>query len=109
MQRQERQESGVEEEFVMHNFDCAHFIINLHALHNMHFVRRFLPRPLTTPQPWIAESDRKTSHDQMAARLRTDRAKWKAKNKENRQKRAAEKSQIQDNTLFTTAAKRQQL
>lgn len=66
-QRQERQESSIEESFIEHK-DVNHYIINLTALHNAHLVRYSLPRDLTKPIPLHA--DREVQHHQYAKQLR---------------------------------------
>jgi hypothetical protein len=67
--------------------DDAHFVVNLHALHNAIFIQKYLPRHLTAPKPLHA--DRQAWHHKIAALLRisqTDkRARSAAKAKATRQ------------------------
>jgi hypothetical protein len=109
MQRQEHQESGIEEAFIIHKLSCTHYIVNLHALHNTHLVQQFLPCSLSALLPWIGECDCRAKHDQLAARLRVKMGEQKAKNNENRRKQAAENLRIQGGTSAVTMAKRQQV
>ncbi|KAJ4464605.1 hypothetical protein C8R41DRAFT_872068 [Lentinula lateritia] len=93
IQRQERQDSGVSMKSIEHN-DDRHFIINMHALHNAHLLRRFLPRYLTVPRP--LHSDRKKWHGELAKTLVVTQAEKRAetnrKAAETRAKNAATKN-----------------
>ncbi|KAF8513305.1 hypothetical protein JB92DRAFT_2830448 [Gautieria morchelliformis] len=53
---------------VLVHADDAHFIINLHALHNASILREILPRHLTAPTPLHVDS--KAFHYEMATKLR---------------------------------------
>lgn len=65
--KQERCETDQDEYFLEHKSDDR-FVVNLHAFHNAHLVRRALPRELTAPTPLFA--DRCVQHDEMAKCLR---------------------------------------
>ncbi|EDR04224.1 uncharacterized protein LACBIDRAFT_148809, partial [Laccaria bicolor S238N-H82] len=67
MQLQERQESGVEIQVIEHT-ELDRFIINTHALHNSHLLRKTLPRGLIQPIPY--STNRREMHDKLAASLR---------------------------------------
>ncbi|KAJ7659002.1 hypothetical protein B0H17DRAFT_1163196 [Mycena rosella] len=64
------------------------FILNMHALHNAHFLREVLPRVLTAPISYL--QDRVASHHRFAAQLRetgpAKRAETQAKTKATRAK-----------------------
>ncbi|KAL6309761.1 hypothetical protein BKA93DRAFT_746070 [Sparassis latifolia] len=66
--KQERQDSGLTEQFIEHKED-DHFIINTHSLHNPHLLRQLLPRHLTAPIALFKE--RQCKHAELAAQLRT--------------------------------------
>ncbi|EIN03271.1 hypothetical protein PUNSTDRAFT_78462 [Punctularia strigosozonata HHB-11173 SS5] len=58
--KQERQESGITERFIEHNEQEQSYVINTHAFHNAHLLRRCLPRSLWEPAPYF--EDRKAHH-----------------------------------------------
>ncbi|THU84060.1 hypothetical protein K435DRAFT_807007 [Dendrothele bispora CBS 962.96] len=72
--KQERQESGVIENFIEHTSDDR-FLINLNAFHNAHLVRQVLPCELTKPIPIFA--DRRSEHNKIAQDLRRNLGKQK--------------------------------
>ncbi|KAL6301292.1 hypothetical protein BKA93DRAFT_819090 [Sparassis latifolia] len=80
---QERELTGRVACTIFHN-DDNHFVINTHALHNSHLLRRCLPRTLTAPQALV--DDRVKWHAELATVLRVDRDK---KRSETRAKAAA--------------------
>lgn len=47
--------------------DDAHFIINLHALHNVALIQKYLPWHLTAQKP--LHTDREAWHHEIAAKL----------------------------------------
>ncbi|EIN07387.1 hypothetical protein PUNSTDRAFT_71288, partial [Punctularia strigosozonata HHB-11173 SS5] len=63
--KQERKESDIIEHFVQHNEAEQSYIINAHAFHNAHLLRRCLPRALWEP---ILHYEDRTSHHYAAAR-----------------------------------------
>ncbi|KAJ3803834.1 hypothetical protein F5876DRAFT_54069, partial [Lentinula aff. lateritia] len=92
-QKQERQQSNITFKTIQH-VDDQKFIINTHALHNAHHLRRFLPRYLTVPCPLYP--DRKQWHRELAGKLVVTqvekRAKTNRKAAETRAKNAAAKN-----------------
>ena len=64
---QERQATNRTVQMIDHS-DDAHFVVNLHALHNATLIRKYLPRYLTAPKPLYA--DRQARHHEIAATLR---------------------------------------
>jgi hypothetical protein len=84
---QERTVTTISEAIIEHQ-DIPKFIINTHAFHNAHLLRKVLPRDLTRPLPLLEGEERQKFHFEMADRLRevTDR-----KRKEHNEKAAAKK------------------
>ena len=82
---QERKETGQSEAYIEHIQDPGSnnsFVINLHALHNTHLIRRHLPRQLTAPIPLHSSPEaRELEHNKLASQLRTqeEAAKKRAK------------------------------
>ena len=64
---QERVESALFETHIEHQ-PVERFVINTHAFHNAHLLRKTLPRDLVVPIPLL--QDRKTKHYELAQRLR---------------------------------------
>lgn len=59
--------------------DDAHFVINLHALHNAILMWKYLPQHLTAPKP--SHADYQARHHKIAALLHiseTNRGAWSA-------------------------------
>ncbi|KAJ3565255.1 hypothetical protein NP233_g7745 [Leucocoprinus birnbaumii] len=52
------------------NLSESGLVINLHALHNAHLLRRALPRHLTQPVPLYSAEERSQIHAEWAAKLR---------------------------------------
>lgn len=93
---QERQETTRTKQLILHE-DEAHFIINLHALHNSHLLRKVLPIHLTTPKPLYA--DCKARHHEIAAALRVSQVEKRARTAEKRKAtNAAKKKHAQQAT-----------
>ncbi|KAF8064464.1 hypothetical protein FPV67DRAFT_1672161 [Lyophyllum atratum] len=71
------------------------YILNMHALHNAHLIRKVLPRHLTAPTPYRA--DQLVFHKELAAGLRVTgpakRAASQAKAKATRERNKAAKAQ----------------
>ncbi|KAJ3889502.1 hypothetical protein GG344DRAFT_51437 [Lentinula edodes] len=92
-QKQERQQLNITVKTIQH-VDDQKFIINTHALHNAHHLRRFLPRYLTVPRPLYP--DRKQWHRELAGKLVVSqvekRAETNRKAAETRAKNAAAKN-----------------
>jgi len=82
---QERQTTERTQMIVKHT-DDARFILNMHALHNSHLIRKALPHQLT--KPVLRFPDRAAIHNQLAAKLRetgpAKRAESKAKSQATR-------------------------
>lgn len=89
-QMQEREQTTRKLQLIAHE-DDKHFVLNLHALHNVVLLRRALPRHLTIPIPLY--QDRKAQHFAIAAQLRVSqadkRAKTAAKTKATRERNAS--------------------
>lgn len=101
---QERHETSQTISLIAHQ-DDAHYIINLHALHNATLVRKYLPRHLIQPKPLY--EDRKARHSEVARNLRITqmekRAKSTAKAKATRE---ANKAKRQSQTAVATVSER---
>jgi hypothetical protein len=76
--RQERQERHLTERVVqlIQHSDDSHFVLNMHAIHNAHLLRRVLPRHLI--QPRHLHEDRLAFHTEAALRLSRTKAEKKA-------------------------------
>ncbi|KIJ31527.1 hypothetical protein M422DRAFT_61644 [Sphaerobolus stellatus SS14] len=74
-QRQERMESNIIENFIVHT-DDDNFVINMHAIHNAALTRKVLPRNLTQPMPYSTE--REELHALQASKLRVVQAEKRA-------------------------------
>ncbi|KAL6301131.1 hypothetical protein BKA93DRAFT_701737, partial [Sparassis latifolia] len=72
---QEREVTGRVTRTIFHNED-SRFIINTHALHNSHLLRRCLPCALTAPRPLI--ENRVKWHAELASGVRINRDKKRA-------------------------------
>lgn len=98
--RQERTLTEIEDPFVEHN-DDERYIVNTHALHNAALIRKFLPRHLIAPVPYIDPAVRDSEHRKMAASLRSmhaeRRTKEAAARKDRREKTAAAKKAQTEN------------
>lgn len=69
--QQERLDSDHIQQFIEHSSEVEEYIVNLHALHNAHLLRRALPRYLTKPTPLFdSEEARRAAHNVQAARVR---------------------------------------
>jgi hypothetical protein len=68
---QERQITGKTIKTIEHA-DDVHFVLNMHALHNAHLLRRVLPRQLVKPRH--IQENRLAFHAAAAERLGTQRA-----------------------------------
>jgi len=89
---QERHETSRTTKLIAHE-DSNHFVLNTHALHNAHLLRRVLPRELVAPKPlyedWtarhyeIAESLRVTQSEKRARTAAKRKATVDAKKKKN--------------------------
>lgn len=64
---QERTNSNVTEEFVIHK-PVSRYIINTHTFHNAHLLRKVLPRLLVAPLALF--EDRNLKHKDLATQLR---------------------------------------
>jgi hypothetical protein len=92
--RQERVSSGRNVQFIEHVED-EHFVVNMHAMHNAHRIRRVLPRELI--QPRHLYQDRTARHHAIAATLHVQmvkkRAETAAKTKATKAKNAADRAE----------------
>ncbi|KAJ7294000.1 hypothetical protein C8J57DRAFT_1704630 [Mycena rebaudengoi] len=77
------------------------FIINTHAFHNAHLLRRALPRGLTAPIPLF--EDRKAKHYELAANLRGIKD---GKREESKRKREAKKAATASGTTIRRGQKK---
>ncbi|KAI0701827.1 hypothetical protein BC835DRAFT_1223341, partial [Cytidiella melzeri] len=69
---QERTDSGQTESHIEHRA-LDEYIVNLHALHNAHLIRRVIPRVLTAPIPLFPTTEaRRSCHDGLAAELQAE-------------------------------------
>ena len=68
------------------------YIINLHAFHNFHLLRRALPRSVWAPKRYIELSERTLRHTELTAQLHAIQTKRRAKTKEKRVQNAKEKA-----------------
>jgi hypothetical protein len=95
--RQERLSSGREARFVEH-VDDEHFVINMHAMHNAHLIRRVLPRDLIRPRHLY--KNRVKRHHEMSKGMHSaqtqKRAETVAKAQATRAKNAARKAAKKD-------------
>jgi hypothetical protein len=67
---QERTKTCIEEPMIEHK-PLKRFLINLHAFHNAHLVRRTLPRSLWAPVSlYPSDEVRRAKHNELAASLR---------------------------------------
>lgn len=78
-ERQERQDTTRQLRALLHG-DDNHYIINTHALHNAHLLRRVLPRALW--EPHLRFPDQEQHHAAVAAKLRLQMQKARATKKE---------------------------
>jgi hypothetical protein len=92
---QERQKSTQTETFIEHSTQVQEYIVNMHGLHNAHYIRRHFPRAVTAPIPLFSSSaERRTHHDQLAARLRGTQ-------KERKEKQAATKRKKKGDNILS--------
>ena len=75
---QERVESALFESHIEHQ-PVEQFIINTHAFHNAHLLRKILPRHLIAPVPLF--QDRKAKHNELARSLQAVRTVKQTANK----------------------------
>ena len=68
------------------------YLVNTHALHNAHLLRRAMPRNLIAPVPCIDPDQRKAKHAQLAAEWRENPKSYTAR------ERAKEEKQAEDAT-----------
>ncbi|KAI0309778.1 hypothetical protein OF83DRAFT_1179230 [Amylostereum chailletii] len=81
---QERMDSDRTETYIQHQ-PLEEYIVNIHALHNCHLVRRLLPRALTQPLPLFEdEGKRREKHCELAAELHDTLGSRAAKRKQKR-------------------------
>ncbi|KAI0054541.1 hypothetical protein BV25DRAFT_1922595 [Artomyces pyxidatus] len=52
--------------------DDSHYIVNLHALHNPHVIRKVFPDNLVSVEMFVSPADRRKLHDELSARLRAN-------------------------------------
>ena len=86
---QERVKSALFETHIEHQ-PVERFVINTHAFHNAHLLRKALPRHLVVPIPLL--QDRKAKHNELAQSLQTVRTVKQTANKvraEQKKKNAA--------------------
>ena len=62
--------------------DSSHFVLNMHALHNAHLLRRILPQELVAPKPLY--DDRTTRHYEIATSLQVTQSEKRAHTAANR-------------------------
>ena len=76
---QERVESGVFKPYIQHK-PIERYIINTHAFHNAHLLRKMLTRSLFAPIPLFPVETRKAKHIEIANNLRvTQKTKLEAR------------------------------
>jgi hypothetical protein len=89
----ERQSTSKHLRFIEHT-DDSHFVINMHAMHNAHRVRRVLDRNLV--QPKHLYTNRVARHHEIARNMKTSqddkRARVQAKSKLTREENARKKA-----------------
>jgi hypothetical protein len=73
---QERRETSRTTKLIAHT-DSNHFVLNTHALHNAHLLRRVLPRELMAPKPLY--EDRTARHYKIAESLRVTQSEKRAR------------------------------
>jgi hypothetical protein len=88
------------DKFIVHK-SLQRFIINTHAFHNAHLLRRALPRGLTAPIPLF--EDRKAKHYELAANLRGIKD---GKREESKRKREAKKAATASGTTIRRGQKK---
>ncbi|KAI0781920.1 hypothetical protein C8Q75DRAFT_812065 [Abortiporus biennis] len=85
---QDRRETSLRQGAVVHQ-GAEWYLLNMHALHNAHLIRKVLPRSLTTPVPYF--TNRGNKHREFASSLRVagpvKRAATQAKAKETHEAR----------------------
>jgi hypothetical protein len=95
--------SGREVRFIEH-VDAERFVINMHAMHNAHRIRRVLPRELIRPRHLY--QNRVSRHHEMSKDMHvsqsTKRAETQAKAKATREKNAEKKAEKQRAALHGT-------
>ncbi|KAI0685823.1 hypothetical protein BC835DRAFT_1289282, partial [Cytidiella melzeri] len=89
---QERIDSGQTESHVEHCL-LDEYVVNLHALHNAHLIRRAIPRSLTAPIPLFPTSQaRRACHDELAAKLQAKQNVKDSRAASQKRKRVEEKA-----------------
>ncbi|KAG6819226.1 hypothetical protein H0H93_014021 [Arthromyces matolae] len=90
---QERISTTIHKKMISHR-DADRYIINMHALHNCHLIRKVLPRELIKPVPF--KTNRDQFHSDLASDLRVTgperRAQTQAKARETRERNKAAKA-----------------
>ncbi|KZV84010.1 hypothetical protein EXIGLDRAFT_807538 [Exidia glandulosa HHB12029] len=97
--RQER-EAVMKRLLTVTHDDNGRYIINTHALHNAHLLRRTLPRHLTVPQRVHADADRLAFHITVAAALRVVQGDARIKKKQKRDEKKAQATSEMANTVL---------
>lgn len=98
---QERQATERTTPQLIHS-DDDRFILNMHAMHNAHLIRRILPRELTAPVPVIPVTDRAEKHSAFAEQLRLTNGKKRSATKEKAERTRMEKNDAAGKTQQTT-------
>lgn len=89
---QERVESGISENFIVHTGATERYLINVHGQHNPHLIREALPRELTIPVPFAL--DRVAYHLKISTDYRTSQ--------DSKRVAAATKATLKKNAVVTS-------